>query len=39
MEKSQNQHKYRMSHIIVICTVHNNTFAYQCQDTGTFQNK
>ena len=45
--KITNQHKYRMSHnysttknyIIVICTVHNNTFGYQCQDTDTFQNK
>ena len=41
MEKSHNQHKHRMSHstsknyVIVICTVNNNTFAYQCQDTDT----
>ena len=46
MEKSHNQYKHRMSHystsknyIIVICTVHNNTYAYQCQDTDTFQNQ
>ena len=42
--KTHNEHKYTMPHtinyMIVICTVHNNnTIAYQCQDTGNFQNK